>query len=143
MPDWSSLRDRFQDAILPGWAFMLPGYVEKLQRELSGAPGSLVHEIWQEAHDPVINPEILMDARVRVSTDLCDEEKAFLEKRKMQTRKALAKYLGVSVHSIHPDDVPTIAMCGSGGGLRALVAGSSSYFSAQEAGLFDCVTYTA
>ena len=34
-------------------------------------------------------------------------------------------------------------MCGSGGGLRALVAGAGSYLSAQEAGLFDCVTYTA
>jgi phospholipase A2 len=34
-------------------------------------------------------------------------------------------------------------MCGSGGGLRALVAGTGSYLAAQEAGLWDCVTYTA
>lgn len=143
MPDWSSLGERIKDVVVPGWAFLVPGYIVKLQRELSGAPGSLVHEIWQEAHDPEINPEILMDATVRLSTELCDEEKTFLQKRKLHTRKALAKYLNIHERDIHPDDVPTIAMCGSGGGLRALVAGTSSYHSAQQAGLFDCVTYTA
>jgi len=118
-------------------------YIEKLQRELSGASGSLSHTIWEEAHDPAINPEILLEANVRISAELCDEEKAFVQKRKLHTRKALARYLNVYEWEIHPDDVPTIAMCGSGGGLRALVAGASSYHAAQETGLFDCVTYTA
>ena len=59
------------------------------------------------------------------------------------TARALAKYLDIPEQDIDPEDVPTVAMCGSGGGLRALVAGTSSYHSAQEAGLHDCVTYTA
>jgi phospholipase A2 len=122
---------------------MMPGFIWKLQNELSMAPGSLAEEIWYDANNPEANPEIIWDASVRISDDLCQEEKAFLEKRKPYTRKALAHYLDIPEAAIHPDDVPVIAMCGSGGGLRALVAGTSSYLSSKEHGLFDCVTYTA
>ena len=45
------------------------------------APGSLAEEIWYQANDPEINPEIIWDASVRVSNELCDEEKAFLKKK--------------------------------------------------------------
>lgn len=107
------------------------------------APGSLAEEVWQEANDPEVNSEIVWDANVRISNDLCDDEKTFLHNRKLHTRAALARYLDVPIKEIHPDDVPVIAMCGSGGGLRALVAGASSFLSAKEAGLFDCLTYTA
>lgn len=68
---------------------------------------------------------------------------SFLEKRRKHTAKGLAKYLNVPEYEVHPDDVPVIAACGSGGGLRALVAGAASAYCAQEAGLFDCLTYTA
>jgi phospholipase A2 len=139
----SSLGDKVVDYVIPKWAKFLPGLVRKLQDELSMAPGSLAEEIWYEANDPEINPEITWDASVRVSTDLCAEEKQFREKRQAFTRRALARYLDIPEDKIHPDDVPVIAMCGSGGGLRALVAGTSSYLSAAEHGLFDCVTYTA
>ncbi|KAL1635902.1 hypothetical protein SLS58_010070 [Diplodia intermedia] len=139
----SAFGGSLSDYLVPDWVKILPGFMTKLQTELSMAPGSLADEIWREANDPEINPEILWDARVRISHELCDEEQAFLRKRKLHVRHALAKYLGMDEKDIHPDDVPTIAMCGSGGGLRALVAGSSSYLSAQEAGLFDCITYTA
>jgi cytosolic phospholipase A2 len=115
----------------------------KFQNELSMAPGSLAEEIWREANDPEINPEIMWDANVRVSDDLCNDEKSFLKSRKSHAKRALAAYLGIPESDIHPDDVPTIAMCGSGGGLRALVAGAASYNSTREAGLFDCITYTA
>ncbi|KAF2722895.1 FabD/lysophospholipase-like protein [Polychaeton citri CBS 116435] len=134
---------KLTDMIMPNWFKMLPGYITKLQNELSMAPWSLGWEIWEEAHDPEINPEILWEADVRISNDLCKEEQAFLGKRKVNTAKALAKYLDIPEKDVHPEDVPIIAMCGSGGGLRALVAGTSSYFSTQRAGLFDCVTYTA
>ncbi|KAF1823866.1 FabD/lysophospholipase-like protein [Dissoconium aciculare CBS 342.82] len=129
--------------VVPGWLRSLPGFVAKLQDELSMAPWSLSHEIWEEAHDPEINPEIVWNAEVRISKDLCEQEQQFLRLRRKHTAKALAKYLNVPESEIHPDDVPTIAMCGSGGGLRALVAGASSYLSAHETGLFDVVTYSA
>lgn len=140
---WDSFSDSIASYIIPEWATVIPGYIQKLQRELSMAPGSLADEIWQEAHDPFINPEIERSASVRVSNDLCDEEQAFLGFRKQVTAIALAKYLGVPEEEVHPEDVPTIAMVGSGGGLRALVAGTGSMMAAHEAGLFDCVTYTA
>ncbi|KAJ6011858.1 hypothetical protein N7522_002213 [Penicillium canescens] len=129
--------------IIPDWARFIPATVHKLQRELSLSPGSLADDIWKEAQDPDINPEILLDAKVRVSGDLCDEEQMFRRHRQKKVVKALASYLGIAEEDIHPDDVPVIAMCGSGGGLRALVAGTGSYLAAQEAGLWDCVTYTA
>lgn len=133
----------YSDYIMPEWAKVLPGYIEKLRRELNMAPGSLADEIWKEGQDPNINPEIEHSASVRVSNDICDEEKAFLEKRKHATKIALARYLGIPEEEVHPDDVPCIAMVGSGGGLRALVAGTGSMLAAAEDGLFDCVTYTA
>ncbi|KAL8859291.1 MAG: hypothetical protein Q9178_004229 [Gyalolechia marmorata] len=140
---WSQVGDNITDLILPSWAPDLPGYFAKLQRELEMAPGSLADEIWQEAQDPLLNPEIARRAQVRISRELCTEERLFQLRRKVFTTRALAKYLGIPEDDVEPEDVPTIAMCGSGGGLRALVAGTSSYLSAQEAGLYDCVTYTA
>ncbi|KAF6838003.1 phospholipase a2 [Colletotrichum musicola] len=157
---WSA--DKIVGYILPEWSKLVPGYIRKLQREvslcsrecsrmirkadclkLSMSPGSLADEIWREAHDPYINPEVRYAAQVRVSNDLCEEEKEFLSRRKRVTTMALAKYLDIPEKDVHPDDVPTIAMCGSGGGLRALVAGTGSMLAADEDGLFDCVTYTS
>ncbi|KAL8937752.1 MAG: hypothetical protein Q9211_003525 [Gyalolechia sp. 1 TL-2023] len=140
---WSRVGDDIANFLLPDWTLDLPGYFSKLQRELEMAPGSLAEEIWEEAQDSTLNPEIVRMAKVRVSKDLCEEEKMFKQKRRRYTTRALAKYLEIPEEELDPEDVPTIAVCGSGGGLRALVAGTSSYLSAQEAGLFDCVTYTA
>ncbi|KAI1490579.1 acyl transferase/acyl hydrolase/lysophospholipase [Biscogniauxia mediterranea] len=141
--EWSRLSDRIVDLILPDWSKAIPLHIRKLQRELSMADGSLADEIWNDAHDPFINPEIRYTAQVRVSDQLCDEEKEYLSRRKRVATAALARYLDLDEHDIHPDDVPTIAICGSGGGLRALVAGTGSLLATQEDGLYDCVTYTS
>ncbi|KAL8832575.1 MAG: hypothetical protein Q9191_000199 [Dirinaria sp. TL-2023a] len=140
---WPSLGDRITDLMVPEWVQDLPHQVNKLQAQLSMAPGSLADEIWQEAKDPEVNPEITYEAKVRFGKSLCKAELEFRERRKRHTAKALAKYLAIPEKDVEPDDVPIIAMCGSGGGLRALVSGAASYLSTQEAGLFDCVTYTA
>lgn len=137
------MRNSLTKAVLPDWVWNLPTVYEKLQDELSMKKGSLAEEIWQDAHDPEVHPEIVRPATVRISDELCDQEKAFLRKRKQYTAKALAKYLDLDEDEVDEADVPIIGICGSGGGLRALVAGASSYHSAQQAGLFDCVTYTA
>ncbi|KAI6382437.1 hypothetical protein MCOR25_000730 [Pyricularia grisea] len=139
--DWGT--DKVLDYIIPDYFRLVPGYLRKLQRELSMSPGSLANEIWEEAHDPSTHPEIRYAAKVRVSTDLCEEEQVFREHRRMVTRVALARYLGLKEEDINPEDVPVIGMCGSGGGLRALVAGAGSMSAAADDGLFDCVTYTA
>jgi phospholipase A2 len=141
--NWASIPGSISDFVVPEWAKLMPDYVSKLQRELSMAPGSLADEIWQEAHDPYLNPEIERPATVRVSDEICDEEKDFLVRRRKVSTTALAKYLGLPEEEVHSEDVPCIAIVGSGGGLRALVAGTGSFLAATEAGLFDCVTYTA
>ncbi|KAI1113431.1 acyl transferase/acyl hydrolase/lysophospholipase [Nemania sp. NC0429] len=141
--EWSSVSDRIVGLILPEWSMAIPRQLRKLQRELSLSNGSLADEIWKEAHDPFVNPEIQYSAAVRVSDDLCEEEKEFLSRRRKVAAAALARYLGIDEKAINPADVPTIAMCGSGGGLRALVACTGSLLASQEDGLFDCVTYTS
>ena len=141
--EWSEVGDSIKNYIVPSWARILPDLVQKLQQELSMSPGSLGDEIWKEAHDIELNPEIGIDAQVRVGDGLCREEQIFRRRRQRRIVRSLASYLGIDEKDIHPDDVPVIAMCGSGGGLRALVSGTGSYLAAQEAGLWDCVTYTA
>ncbi len=140
---WPALGDTITDFLFPTWAKLLPDYVTKFQRELDMAEGSLADEIWREAQDPEINPEIAYVATVRIGKDLCQAEKEFRQRRRRYTSRALARYLDIPEDEVDPEDVPTIALCGSGGGLRAMVAGCGSYLSAKEAGLFDCVTYTA
>lgn len=140
---WAAVSESITDFVVPKWAQGIPDSIAKLKRELSMAPGSLADDIWKEAHDLDINPEIMRPARVRVSAELCDEEKDFLKMRKRMTTVALAKYLGLPQEEVHPEDVPTIAVVGSGGGLRACVAGTGSMLAAGQDGLMDCVTYTA
>ncbi|KAK0641613.1 acyl transferase/acyl hydrolase/lysophospholipase [Cercophora newfieldiana] len=139
--DATVIADKVLDFILPEWSKNIPAYARKLQRELTMGPGTLADEIWREAHDPSIHPEIQYEARVRVSEHLCEEEKTFLSRRKKVVVASLAKYLGLEEKDINPDDVPIMAMCGSGGGLRALIAGAGSLQSTAEDGLFDCMTY--
>lgn len=107
---WSSLRDKIADQVLPEWTLALPDYVAKLQTEFEMGPDSLAQEIWDEAQDPDINPDIASSARVRISKDLCADETAFIRQRKKHTTKALAKYLDIPEVDINPQDVPTIAV---------------------------------
>ena len=140
--EWAGLGDKITEFVLPPWARHLPEFVQKLNFELSLVPGTLADEIWEEAHDPQINPEVLWNATVRLGDTLGAEELRFRRRRKEHIVEHFKKYLDIN-EDVEPEDIPTIAMCGSGGGLRALVAGTSSYLCAQEAGLFDCCTYTA
>ena len=132
LPQWTKLGDKITDRIIPQWAHDLPDYMAKLQREMNMARGSLAEEIWQEAQDIEIHPEITLSARVRIGDDLCSDEMAFVRRRKRYTAKKLAQYLELPEADVDPKDVPTIAVCGSGGGLRALVAGAASYLSVEK-----------
>ncbi|EER39487.1 phospholipase A2 [Histoplasma capsulatum H143] len=139
-PSWPELIKQY---VVPGWAALLPATIQTLQRELTMAKGSLADEIWSESHDAELNPEITREARVRIGEGLCREERYFRWRRRQAMIKSLAAYIGLQENDIHPDDIPVIAICSSGGGLRALVAGAGSYLAAKEAGLWDCTMYTA
>ncbi|EEH22914.1 hypothetical protein PABG_05125 [Paracoccidioides brasiliensis Pb03] len=137
------LSELIRQYIVPAWAVVLPEKLQTLQRELSMAKGSLADEIWSEAHNAELNPEITREAHVRIGDDLCREERYFQWRRRQVIVKSLAAYLGLNEDDIHPDDVPVIAICSSGGGLRAVVAGAGSYLATKQAGLWDCAMYTA
>lgn len=139
----TQLSELIKSYVAPSWASVLPETLSTLQRELSMSQGSLADNIWSETYDAEINPEITRRAEVRVGLELCREERDFQSNRRRAVTKALASYLNLNEKDVHPDDVPVIAMCSSGGGLRALVAGTGSYLAAKQAGLWDCVMYTA
>lgn len=77
-------------------------------------------------------------ATVRVSDDISSDEKNFVKKRLKVTRKALKKFLGVDL----PEKlVPTIHLCFSGGGYRAMIETVGFLSGAQKVGLLDAATY--
>ncbi|KAM6181028.1 cytosolic phospholipase A2 zeta [Erethizon dorsatum] len=80
------------------------------------------------------------DLALRLGFDLCDGEQEFLDKRKIVVAKALQQVLGLS-EAPHCDQVPVVAVLGSGGGTRAMTSLYGSLVGLQELGLLDAVTY--
>ncbi|XP_032091879.1 cytosolic phospholipase A2 gamma-like [Thamnophis elegans] len=74
---------------------------------------------------------------IRISRDLSNHEKQHVEARKCIVQKCLQKF-----HIECPkDNVPTIAVLGSGGGLRALIALQGTLRELQEHDMLDIVMY--
>jgi phospholipase A2 len=86
-------------------------------------------------------PEVERVAEVRRGLDLSSEETAFLIERRVHVRKNFAKYMGVDPAEVHPDDIPTIGLGGSCGGLRAMITLLGYSDEMKRAGLWDLVTY--
>ncbi|EGV97246.1 Cytosolic phospholipase A2 zeta, partial [Cricetulus griseus] len=80
------------------------------------------------------------DLDLRLGFELCDGELEFLDRRKQVASKALQRVMGLS-EAPHCDQVPVIAVLGSGGGTRAMTALYGSLSGLQELGLLDAVTY--
>ncbi|KAI5307069.1 hypothetical protein KEM56_005018 [Ascosphaera pollenicola] len=140
LQDLVGLKDHLPAA--PDFSNTLVEKVLTIRRHLAETPESLASEIWNDARDPVKNPEITHEAAVRIASELCLEEKQYLDKRREHVRKAFAKYIGVPESEVDAGDVPSIAIANSGGSLRALCANAGTLAAAQEDGLWDCVTYT-
>ncbi|XP_028398268.1 cytosolic phospholipase A2-like [Dendronephthya gigantea] len=80
---------------------------------------------------------------LRFSYDISDEEKDFLKKRDGILVEKFAKIgLGEKTPKSQ-DEVPVIAIMGSGGGYRAACGLSGVMVALQESGIFDCATYIA
>ncbi|XP_026565476.1 cytosolic phospholipase A2 zeta [Pseudonaja textilis] len=86
--------------------------------------------------------EITKDLDVRLGFDLCKEEREFLEKRKKIVSKALNSILKLR-EDLSTNEVPVVAVLGSGGGIRALSSFYGSLLGLQQLNLLDCVTYLA
>ncbi|CAG8578957.1 8825_t:CDS:2 [Ambispora gerdemannii] len=93
--------------------------------------------------DNKLHPELDWDATVRVSLDLCEDEKNFIRERKEYIRDKFAKYVGVDTNEVEIEDIPTIAFAGSGGGFRAMLATTGYAHAAYDSGILDLATYIA
>ncbi|WFC98996.1 phospholipase A2 [Malassezia yamatoensis] len=93
-------------------------------------------------------PELDWDANVRCSPDLHPEEEAFIAKRRRlissEGDNSLARFLQLPEDTyVHPDDVPLIAIGGSGGGYRAMFAYAGFIKEAENTGLWQCTTWVS
>ncbi|BFZ00505.1 hypothetical protein BsWGS_03542 [Bradybaena similaris] len=78
---------------------------------------------------------------LRYSLCLSTQEKAFMELRKEKTLEEMRKLLGVEDGPLDIDEVPTIAVMGSGGGFRAMTGYSGVFKALSESGVLDCSMY--
>ncbi|XP_062572187.1 cytosolic phospholipase A2-like [Saccostrea cucullata] len=78
---------------------------------------------------------------LRYSLCLCDEEKDFIEKRKDVVMNKMVELLGKEKGPQDIEDVPSVAVIGSGGGFRAMVAYSGVFNALKKSGILDCTSY--
>src|SRR5438445_8117229 len=66
-------------------------------------------------------------ATVRIGSDLCDQEKDFMQTRMSVVKKTLETILGTTLAD---NEVPRIALCASGGGGRAAITTTGALMAA-------------
>lgn len=71
---------------------------------------NIVKESLEEDDDPILHPEITMDAYVREGQSLSDEEIKFANKRKLKMRAAFAFFIGVDENEVEVEDIPNIGV---------------------------------
>uniref|UniRef100_A0A6Q2ZG48 Phospholipase A2 n=1 Tax=Esox lucius TaxID=8010 RepID=A0A6Q2ZG48_ESOLU len=83
---------------------------------------------------------------LRFSLALCDKEKLFRQARRERVMLGIKKLLDMEKPCFlpsTPQEVPVIAIVGSGGGFRAMVGFSGVMKALYESGVLDCATYIA
>ena len=99
---------------------------------LAAITGKL-RKLWQKP------PYDTKQASVRLGgKGLCNEEKTYIKNRRQKVNTTLSKQYKISTT---PGNEPIIAICGSGGGVRATVAFNGSKNGLAKIGLLDAVTY--
>lgn len=81
-------------------------------------------------------------AQVRLGHDIPREEKEALSERFQRVKKAIKRFAGLD-YRLKDEEVPRIAICGSGGGIRAALCTLGSLIGALEIGLLDCTLYAS
>ncbi|KKQ33019.1 MAG: hypothetical protein US49_C0003G0047 [candidate division TM6 bacterium GW2011_GWF2_37_49] len=79
-------------------------------------------------------------AVVRRGSNLAPEEVAFLHKRESKVKNALEKLLKIKLDG---KKIPKIALCMSGGGMRAATVATGVFEGLESTGLLDATTYVA
>uniref|UniRef100_A0A5F8GTQ9 Phospholipase A2 n=1 Tax=Monodelphis domestica TaxID=13616 RepID=A0A5F8GTQ9_MONDO len=83
---------------------------------------------------------LLVKLAVRLGFGLCQEEQAFLKKRKQVVAKALTRILQLE-NELQEDEVPVIGVMAIGGGARAMTSLYGHLSALKKLDLLDCVTY--
>jgi cytosolic phospholipase A2 len=99
--------------------------------------------ITKDLRNPQRFPQVSRVAEVRRGADISPSEKVFVQDRRIHTRNHFARYIGLNLDQIHPDDVPTVAFGGSGGGFRAMIAYMGYSEELKRAGLWDLLTFVS
>uniref|UniRef100_A0AAR2KE93 Phospholipase A2 n=1 Tax=Pygocentrus nattereri TaxID=42514 RepID=A0AAR2KE93_PYGNA len=86
--------------------------------------------------------EVCSAMDLRFSLALCDKEKLYRQRRRERVMLGIKKLLDMEKPRFLPS-VPVIAVVGSGGGFRAMVAFSGVMKALYESGVLDCATYVA
>jgi len=84
------------------------------------------------------NPHKKEVASVRIGGPICKQEMAFRARRFARVKVAQEKMLNMKLSD---DDVLEIALCGSGGGVRAMTCSLGSCVAADKIGLLDSAMY--
>uniref|UniRef100_A0A3P8YX22 Phospholipase A2 n=1 Tax=Esox lucius TaxID=8010 RepID=A0A3P8YX22_ESOLU len=90
--------------------------------------------------------EVCTNMDLRFSLALCDKEKLFRQARRERVMLGIKKLLDMEKPCFlpsTPQEVPVIAIVGSGGGFRAMVGFSGVMKALYESGVLDCATYIA
>ncbi|XP_041696454.1 cytosolic phospholipase A2 [Coregonus clupeaformis] len=90
--------------------------------------------------------EVCTKLDLRFSLALCDKEKLFRQARREKVTLGIKKLLDMEKPRFlpsTPQEVPVIAIVGSGGGFRAMVGFSGVMKALYESGVLDCATYIA
>lgn len=85
------------------------------------------------------NPHKEKSADIRISNDLCQDEKIFLAHRLPRVKAALKSFIPSLKGD--PSYVPKIALITSGGGYRAMLCTTGALVGAQKIGLLDCIIW--
>lgn len=128
-----------------GLRTQLKGFVKDLKATSQSAAKlvSLESRLTKELDDPARFPEIALQAVVRKGLNLSPEETAYVATRRARIRDKFARYMGLDSAQVHPDDIPTVAFGGSGGGYRAMLAFLGYSLAMKEVGMWDLLTYVA
>jgi phospholipase A2 len=115
------------------YAYISPILSHAQSALLGLAPTTLYEWVNEDPYEHV-------DAQVRFTPEdhLCADELNFCAQRTPHICNALADLLG---HDVAPEHMPTIALCCSGGGYRAMVLTLGFLKGLQDTGLLDCTMY--
>lgn len=119
---------------------------EQLKVPLQALPsGQLVRLVFPTSQEPTLRVELKKEEgpeelAVRLGGGPCAEEQAFLNRRKQVVAAALRHVLQLD-RDLQEDEIPTIAIMATGGGIRAMTSLYGQLAGLKELGLLDCISY--